>query len=84
MSSIGSSATATAASVRAGLTGARRHDAWGLVFEALLLASLLLSLAILFVLVADVLAKAAPVFADRGAGFLTSPLSSNPAKAGIV
>ena len=83
MTSIGSSATATSASVRAGITG-RRRDTWGLVFQVLLLGSLLFSLAILFVLVADVLGRALPVFAERGLGFLTSPLSSNPAKAGIV
>ncbi len=49
----------------------------------LLLLSLLFSLAVLLVLVVDVLAAAIPVFADRGIGFLTSPLSSNPAKAGV-
>ena len=47
----------------------------------LLLGSLLFSLAILLVLLADVLSKALPVFADRGLDFLTSPLSSNPARA---
>ena len=83
MTSIGSSATTTSASVRAGISG-RRRDPWGLVFEILLLGSLLLALTILFVLVADVLGRAVPVFAERGVGFLTSPLSSNPAKAGVV
>ena len=84
MTSIGSSAAATSASVRAGITGAGRRDIWGYVFQVLLLGSLLFSLAILFVLIADVLSRAVPVFAERGLGFLTSPLSSNPAKAGIV
>ncbi len=84
MSSIGSSAAATSASVRAGITGGGRRDPWGMVFQVLLLGSLLFSLAILFALIADVLGRAVPVFADRGLGFLTSPLSSNPAKAGIV
>ena len=71
MSTIGSAATATGASVRASLTGRRRSDASGLVFQLLLLGSLLFSLAILFVLLADVLSKAIPVFATRGADFLT-------------
>lgn len=83
MTSIGSSAPATSAAVRAQLVTGRR-DSRGLVFQVLLLVSLLLSLAILFVLVADVVGKAAPVFAERGAGFITSPLSSNPQKAGII
>jgi phosphate transport system permease protein len=83
MSSIGSNAPATTASVLAGLSGARR-DAWGPVFQALLLGSLLFSLAVLFLLVADVTGKAIPVFSDRGLDFLTSPLSSNPAKAGVI
>jgi phosphate transport system permease protein len=83
MSTIGSVAPATAASVRASLTGARR-DTFGAVFQLLLLASLLFSLAVLLLLIADVLGKALPVFGNRGIDFLTSPLSSNPAKAGVV
>lgn len=83
MTTIGSSAGAVGASVRAGLTGSRRDTA-GAVFQVLLLASLLFSLAALLVLVVDVLGKAIPVFGDRGLGFLTSPLSSNPAKAGVA
>jgi len=83
MTTIGSSAGAVGASVRAGLTGSRR-DVAGTVFQVLLLASLLFSLAVLLVLVVDVLGRALPVFADRGFGFLTSPLSSNPAKAGVA
>lgn len=83
MTTIGSSAGAVGASVRAGLTGSRR-DVAGTVFQVLLLASLLFSLAALLVLVVDVLGKAIPVFGDRGLGFLTSPLSSNPAKAGVA
>jgi phosphate transport system permease protein len=82
MSTIGSAATATSASVRASLTGSRR-DVSGLVFQVVLLASLLFSLAILFILLADVMSKAMPVFATRGTEFLTAPLSSNPASAGV-
>ena len=60
MTSIGSSAAATSASVRAGITGGGRRDVWGYVFQVLLLGSLLFSLAILFVLIADVLSRAMP------------------------
>ena len=83
MTSIASAGTATSASVREGLTG-RKRDMSGTVFLVLLLGSLLFSLAILFILLADVMSKGLPVFAERGTDFLTSPLSSNPAKAGVV
>lgn len=83
MSAIRSAAPATGAAVRAALAG-RGRDTMGIVFQILLLASLLFSLAVLLVLIVDVLGRAFPVFADRGFGFLTSPLSSDPAKAGVV
>ena len=83
MTTIAGSTAATRAGVAAGLSGKRR-DVSGTVFLVLLLGSLLFSLAILFILLADVMTKAAPVFADRGVDFLTAPLSSNPAKAGVV
>lgn len=83
MSTIGSVAPATGAAVRAAISG-RRRDTAGIAFQVLLLASLLFSLAVLLVLIVDVLGRALPVFADRGFGFLTSPLSSNPAKAGVL
>ena len=38
----------------------------------------------LVVLVADILIRALPVFTERPGDFLTSPLSSRPARAGIV
>jgi phosphate transport system permease protein len=82
VSTIGSAAPATAATVRAGLSG-RRVDLVGGAFQVLLLGSLLFSLAILGLLVLDVLGKAIPVFAARGLDFLSAPLSSNPAKAGV-
>ncbi|MCJ7709562.1 MAG: hypothetical protein MUQ32_01900, partial [Chloroflexi bacterium] len=66
MTTIGSATAVTSASVRAGITGAGRKDVLGIVFQVLLLGSLLFSLAILFVLIADVLSRALPVFADRG------------------
>jgi phosphate transport system permease protein len=83
MTTIAGSTTVTRAGVAAGLSDKRR-DVSGTVFLVLLLGSLLFSLAILFILLADVMTKAAPVFADRGVDFLTAPLSSNPDKAGVV
>jgi len=82
MTTLGSSSSATGAAVRAGLSG-RRRDTAGTVFQLLLLGSLLFSLLVILVLLVDVLTKAIPVFAERGLDFLTSPLSSNPAKAGV-
>jgi phosphate transport system permease protein len=80
MTTIGS--VATTGVVRRSLTGGR-PDYLGLVFQSLLLVSLLFSLAILAVLISDVVIRAVPVYADRGIDFLTSPLSADPAKAGI-
>jgi phosphate transport system permease protein len=81
MTTIGS--PVPAAAVRQSLAATGRDWA-GTLFMLLLLASLLCSLGILFVLLADVLLRAAPVFADRGVGFLTSTMSSNPARAGVA
>src|SRR6478736_1452128 len=83
MSSIASTSNVTAARVREGLVSSKR-DIWGIVFQVILLLSLLASLVVLLVLLADVTSKAFPVYAERGIDFLTSPLSSNPDKAGIV
>jgi len=82
LASAADSRSTTAARVRAGLTGGRR-DVRGLVFQGLLLASLLFSLAILFVLVGTVLSQAVPVFGQRGTDILTASLSSNPARTGV-
>jgi phosphate transport system permease protein len=76
------SPAATSAAVRRSLTGQHR-DIAGFVFLALLLGSLLFSLAILGILLIDVVLRALPVYETRGLTFLTSPLSSDPAKAGI-
>ena len=59
-------------------------DARGLVLEGALLLSLLIALGVLVVLVGDILIRSFPVFAERPLEFLTSPLSSRPANAGIV
>jgi len=59
-------------------------DVSGLVLQAALLLSLLIALGVLVVLVADILIRSLPVLTDRPLDFLTSPLSSRPARAGIV
>jgi phosphate transport system permease protein len=81
MSTISSSVPA--AVVRGSLTSTKR-DWVGTFFLLLLLGSLLFTLAILFILLADVLLRAIPVFQDRGVDFLTSTLSSNPERAGVA
>ena len=83
MTSLNRALETTSSSVQAGITGKRR-DVPGITFQLFLLGSLLFSLAVLFILVADVVNKAIPVFAERGIDFLTSPLSSNPDKAGVA
>jgi phosphate transport system permease protein len=83
MTTIASAGKATSGAVREGLVGHRR-DVSGTIFLVLLLGSLLFSLGILFILLADVMTKGLPVFAERGTDFLTSPLSSNPATAGVA
>jgi phosphate transport system permease protein len=61
-----------------------RPDVLGMVFSAILLLSLLFSLAVLGILIGDQLSRGLPVFAERGVDFLTSSLSSNPADAGVL
>jgi phosphate transport system permease protein len=56
----------------------------GLIFHGILLIALLFSLLVLMVLVADLVNRGLPVLLERGLGFLTSPTSANPAKAGIA
>jgi phosphate transport system permease protein len=78
----------TAPSISIGATdrSVRRNgvDVAGLVFAGALLFALLFSLAILGVLIWSQMVNAIPVFQERGIDFLTSDLSSNPAKAGIA
>jgi phosphate transport system permease protein len=62
----------------------QRIDVAGYAFSAVLLFSLLFTLALLAVLVADQMVRAFPVFAERGTSVLTSPLSSSPARAGVI
>lgn len=72
----------TAVAVNRSLAGQTR-DISGLVFSILLLGALLLTLVILVTLIFDQLVRAMPVFQERGISFLTSPLSSDPDKAGV-
>jgi phosphate transport system permease protein len=72
----------TGDAVRRVLRG-KRADPGGMAFQAALLAALLLALAVLVTLIADVLATAVKVFADRGTTFLTDNLSSLPERAGV-
>jgi len=61
----------------------RGRDWRGLLFEGVLLVSLLVSLLVLVALILDQASRGLPVLLDRGTDFLTAPLSSNPAKAGV-
>ena len=72
----------TAAAVEAGLRSGRR-DWTGMLAALALLTTLVVSLAILFVLLADVMGRALPVLSTRGLDFLTAPNSSNPEVAGV-
>lgn len=74
--------TDTAAVVAQRLRG-RRLNVGGLVFEIILLISLLASLGILVALLADIVAGAIPVFRERGLNFLTSGLSLSGDSAGV-
>jgi phosphate transport system permease protein len=72
----------TANAVTRSLEG-KRVDVVGYVFTAVLLLSLLFTLAVLAVLVVDQLGRGLPVFLERGTDLLTSPLSSRPTRAGV-
>jgi phosphate transport system permease protein len=74
--------TGTEAAVRRALTG-RRVDLTGLAFQTLLVLALLIALALLVTLLADVVIEALPVLTGRGADFLRSDLSSLPDRAGV-
>jgi phosphate transport system permease protein len=61
----------------------RRIDTWGIVFQVLLLASLLICLAFIVVLVAQVFDDGWSTLRERNTDFLTSDLSRLPERAGI-
>jgi phosphate transport system permease protein len=62
----------------------KRVDVAGYVFTAILLLSLLFTLAVLALLVVDQLQRGLPVLLERGGDFLTSSLSSRPTRAGVL
>ena len=68
--------------VRRALSG-RRADIWGIVFQLLLLFTLVLALAVLMVLLLDVARTAIPYLLDRGGEVFSTGLSSLPANAGM-
>ena len=78
-----SRALAPADVVRTQLVGRRiKPGEWA--FQGVLLGALVLSLAILTVLLADILRAGMPVLMSRGIGFLNAPISSfNPEGAGV-
>jgi phosphate transport system permease protein len=73
---------AAAEAVRRALHG-KRTDLGGLAFQSALLLALLLALAVLVTLIADVLGTALKVFTQRGTSFLADNLSSLPERAGV-
>jgi phosphate transport system permease protein len=77
-------ATTSAATerVRRALTG-RRSDVGGLVFQMVLLLTLVFALAVLVVLLLDVARTAIPYLRERGAAVFTTGYSSLPANAGM-
>ena len=60
-----------------------RVDVKGIVFQLLLLLSLLITLGILVTLLYEVVRTGLHVLTDRGGDFLTSTLSANPDNAGV-
>jgi len=61
-----------------------RRDWRSVLFELALVASLLIALGVLVWLISDIFLRALPVFQERGlVDFMTSPMSSNPNRAGI-
>jgi phosphate transport system permease protein len=78
-----SGSVSTSEVVRRALHG-KRADFGGLVFQGALLVALLLALAILVTLIADVMGSALDVLSVRGSDFLTSNLSSLPERAGVA
>jgi phosphate transport system permease protein len=62
----------------------RRSNIGGRLFEGALLLTLVLSLAVLLTLLAQVFAEGWRVFAARGTSFFTSPMSASASRAGIV
>jgi phosphate transport system permease protein len=72
----------TTSAVRRELAGTST-DWRGVVFGMLLLGSLIATLSVLLAILGTQLVQGWPVYASRGLDFVTAPLSSDPAKAGI-
>ena len=70
------------AEVRTTLTHRDRNIA-GLILQALLLLAVTVTLLILFTLLVRLVGPAVPVFRERGTGFLTSTIGSDPDTVGI-
>ena len=80
MSSVGSPSAAELVALRLRGSG---FDWRSYLLHGAMLLAILLALGILLVLLADVAVRAVPVLLDRPVDFLTSDLSSRPARAGI-
>lgn len=74
--------TATQTEVREGLTKRDKNVA-GLILQIVLLLAVTTTLLILFTLLARLFVPAVPVFQERGVGFLTATIGSDPDKVGI-
>ncbi|MBA3779094.1 MAG: phosphate ABC transporter permease PstA [Chloroflexi bacterium] len=79
----GASTAVPAVVVRRSLAG-QGADWRGLIFQGLLLLSVVITLLFLFILLADVFSRALPVFTERGGSFLSSSLSSSAARSGVI
>src|SRR5690606_21301971 len=78
-----SQAITAAESVRRSLEGGGRTDWRSVAFQAVLVLLLVLTLGILAWLLAVVFVNGTPVLLERGTDFLTSPLASQPERAGV-
>jgi phosphate transport system permease protein len=84
LTTIGSASEgAIKARVERAITG-RRSDPGGRLFEAALVACLLVSLAVLGLLIYQVLGNGLGVYSDRGFDFLDTGLASQAARAGVA
>jgi len=82
LSTVGTNQVAIQGQVASALRG-RRADPGGRVFEAALIACLLLSLVVLGILLTTVITDGTTVYADRAGDFLNNGLSSRAERAGI-
>lgn len=72
----------TTVAVQRQLAG-KSADWRGIVFGILLVGSLVATLSVLLLILSTQVVAGFPVYAERGIDFITAPLSSDPAKAGI-